>query len=217
MGTRQLGAPVPLFTSDRERQLWFWAAAVVVAIYSTLGLARTFAGTLRERGLLDVAFVVGLALVVSAVVALGLRSRPGGVEIGVWVGVLAVYLLVLVRMAIPEERTHLIEYGVVAVLVLEALTERASRSRRVRTPALLTLLLTAAVGAVDEGIQGLLPDRVADVRDIGFNALAALMAVVAWTVLRLMARRGRGRRAGRHLPSRRPAHARAAPGRSRGP
>ena len=29
-----------LFTSDRERRLWLWTLAVLVAIYSTLGLAR---------------------------------------------------------------------------------------------------------------------------------------------------------------------------------
>ncbi len=205
---------MPLVSSDRERRLWFWAAAVVVAIYSTLGLARTLTGALREPGLVDAAFVLAFVLVVTAVVALGLRTRPRGIEIGVWAGIAAVYLLVLVRMAIPEERTHLIEYGVVAVLVVEALTERTSQGRRVRVPPVLAFLVTAVVGVVDEGLQGLLPDRVVDFRDIGFNALAALLAVVAWTVLRLMARRGRGRRAGRHLPSRRPAHARVAPGRS---
>ena len=31
-------------------------------------------------------------------------------------GIAATYLLVFVRMAIPTERSHLIEYGVVAVL-----------------------------------------------------------------------------------------------------
>ena len=39
-----------LFTSDRERRLWLWTLAVVVAIYSTLGLAGTLAGALREQG-----------------------------------------------------------------------------------------------------------------------------------------------------------------------
>jgi hypothetical protein len=48
-----------LFTSDRERRLWAWTLAVVVAIYSTLGLARTLAGALSDKGLLDAVFGLG--------------------------------------------------------------------------------------------------------------------------------------------------------------
>ena len=39
------------FTSERERRLWAWTLAVVVAIYSTLGLARTLAAVLAEWNL----------------------------------------------------------------------------------------------------------------------------------------------------------------------
>ena len=35
----------------------------------------------------------------------------------------------------------------------------------------------SAFGWLDEGIQWLLPGRVYDLRDVGFNALAAAMAV----------------------------------------
>ncbi len=47
-----------LFSSDRERRLWLWTLAVVMAIYSTLGLARTLAEALREHGLLGASFPV---------------------------------------------------------------------------------------------------------------------------------------------------------------
>ena len=109
---------MPLFTSDRERRQWFWALAAVVAIFATLGLAATLAGALRDRGLVDDFFFFCFLLVLAAIVTQGLKTRPRGAEIGVALGVAAVYLLVLARMAIPaEERTHLIEYGVVAVLI----------------------------------------------------------------------------------------------------
>ena len=134
------------FTSARERRLWLWALAVVVAIYSSLGLARTLAETLRDRGLLEASFVLGLLLVGATIVTQGLKTRPGGAEIGVALGVAAVYLMVFARMAIPEERTHLLEYSVVAVFILEALRERVSQSRRVPAPALLALLATTLVG-----------------------------------------------------------------------
>lgn len=182
----------PFFSSRRERRLWGWTLAVVAAIYSTLGLAATLAGFLRNRGLLDDLFVLGLILIGAAILAQGLTWRPRGIEIVVTLGIVATYLLVFARMAIPEERTHLIEYGVVAVFVNEALTERASQGRHVPVPALLAVLATAMVGLLDECIQAFLPNRVFDYRDILFNGLAAVMAVAASVAL-AWARRWRNR------------------------
>ena len=122
----------------------------MIAIYSTLGLARTLAGALRDSGLLEASFVLGMLLVGATIVTQGLKTRPEAAEIGVALGVAAAYLMVFIRMAIPTERAHLIEYGVVAVFIYEALTERASQGRRVPVPALLTVLATALVGVIDE-------------------------------------------------------------------
>ena len=182
----------PFFASRRERRLWGWTLAVVAAVYSTLGLAATLAEFLRNRGLFDDLFVLGLILIGSAILTQALKVRPHGVEIGVALGIVAVYLLVFARMAIPEERTHLIEYGVVAVFVKEALTERASQGRHVPVPALLAVLATVLVGLLDECIQAFLPNRVFDYRDILFNGLAAVMAVAASVAL-AWARRWRDR------------------------
>lgn len=180
-----------LFTSDRERRLWAWTLAVLVAIYSTLGLATALAGTLRDSGLLSVGFfILGTLLVLATVVTQGLRKRPGGAEIGVALGIAAAYLMVFVRMASPIERSHVIEYSVLAVFIFEALTERASHGRRVPVPAVLAVALTALFGLLDEGLQVFLPNRVFDVQDIGFNALAALMAVLASLALSWARRKG---------------------------
>ena len=178
-----------MFTSIRERRLWVWTLAVVVAIYSTLGLARTLAGELRDRDLLDGLFVLGFLLVLATIAWQGLRGRAGGAEIGVLMGVAAVYLMVFVRMGIPEERTHLVEYGVVGVFIYEALMERASQGRRVPMPALLAVLLTAILGAIDEGIQAIFPSRVFDPFDMLVNALAGTMAVGATLALRWVRQR----------------------------
>lgn len=173
-----------LFTSRRERRLWFWALAVVVAIWSTLGLAGTLARTLRERNLLGALFVLGFLLVIAAIAGSALKRRPGGREIWASLGIMAAYGMVVVRMGISlEERTHLFEYGLVAVLIHQALSERLRGGRRVPAPAVLAIAITALLGGVDEGIQALLPNRVFDIRDVGFNALAGLMAIAASLVL----------------------------------
>ena len=167
------------FSSERERRLWLWTMAAVVAIYSTLGLSRTFAVELRNRGLVDAAFLWAFVVILLAIAALALKIRPGGKEVGVWLGVAAAYSFVFIRMALPEERTHVVEYGVVAILVHEALVERASNGRGVTNPALLALGLTILIGSLDEFLQLLIPSRVFDPADMFVNSVSAFMALLA--------------------------------------
>jgi hypothetical protein len=171
------------FTSRRERRLWLWALAVIVAIYSTLGLTSSLARALRDRGLIDEAFWLGLILMGAAVLLQGLRARPGGAEIGVAVGIAGAYLIAFLRMASPEERSHMIEYSIVALLIYEALKERVREGWRVPYPALLAVVITALLGLLDEGIQLCLPDRVFDILDVAFNLVAAMMAVFGSVML----------------------------------
>ena len=176
--------PLSVFASERERRLWAWTLAVVVAIYSTLGLARALFDLLGHLNLGVGLFLACCLLVVATAVTQGLRVRPGGAEIAVALGVMAAYLLVFVRMSIPTERSHLIEYGVVALFIHEALTERERHGRPVPAPALLAVLAATLIGVVDECIQLALPSRVFDPIDMLFNLLAAVMAVTASSALR---------------------------------
>jgi VanZ family protein len=178
-----------LFTSDRERRLWLLALAVLAAIYSTLGPAQIVAGALRERNLLRIS-VAALILLVGLIIAgQWVKRRPGWREIGVAVGVTFVYLWALARILSPEERTHLVEYSVVAIFIHRALLERRRNGGRVPIPGAIALLVTLLLGWLDEAIQALLPNRVYDIRDVGFNTLAALMAITASLALA----RARGR------------------------
>ncbi|MDE2752303.1 MAG: VanZ family protein [Gemmatimonadota bacterium] len=179
------------FTSRRERRLWLCAVAVVVAIYSTLGLAGSLAETLREHNLLPAAVLVLMLATVAAIVGSGLKRRPGRREIWVALGVTAVYSMAVVRMGgTMEERTHLFEYGIVAVLIYQALSERAQNGRRVPAPAVLALVAAALLGWLDEGIQALIPNRVYDNFDVVRNSVAAAIGiagsvVVGWVNARL--------------------------------
>jgi len=168
----------PLFTSPRERRLWLATAAVMVAIYSTLGVAGSIADELRERNLLRASFAL-FGVVVLVVAWRWLKQRPGWSELGVALGVALAFLLVASRASSWEERTHLIEYGIVAALIHQALLERVRNGREVPWPAALTIGVTSTLGVVDECIQAVLPSRVFDPRDIFFNAFAGFMVVAA--------------------------------------
>jgi VanZ family protein len=139
---------------------------------------------LRERNLLNAAFFTGFLLVILVVAPIGLSKRPGRFEIWAALGIAAVYGMVLTRAFInPVERTHLFEYSLLAVFIYQAFIERVKNGGKVPAPAFLAVLLTALLGWLDEGIQWLLPNRVYDIRDVGFNALAGLMAIAAILVL----------------------------------
>lgn len=184
-----------LFSSRRERRLWIWALAVVVAIYATADLARTLADALRESGLLELTptmFSVGMLLIGIAILVQGLRERSRGVEVGFALGVAAIAVIGFARGIAAAERSHLIEYAVLALIIHEALVERTAHGKRVPVPALLAIALTTAVGVVDECIQFFVPSRTFDLFDIGFDLLASVLAVgssvsIRW-VRRLIAR-----------------------------
>ena len=175
------------FTSRRERRLWSAAGLCVALIYLSLPVARHFAEALRERNLLRLAvasiFIAAAGLIVWRV----LTVRPGRRVVIALALVGAAYfaLLSLVPM-VPEERLHFLEYGLLAILIYEALRERRSNISDVEPrlmlalpPFLLAVTLTAALGWIDEGIQALLPSRVYDLRDVAFNAKAGLLSLLA--------------------------------------
>ena len=173
-----------VFTSAAERRLWLSAAAVTAAIYATLGQVPAIARALTDRDLLDTTVFATFLVVVAALVVVGLTLRPGWREVAVAVAALSVYLLAFLRFANPVERTHLVEFGVVAVLIYLALLERRSNGEGVRFPAVIAFVAASVLGLVDEGIQAVLPNRVADPIDIAFNTGAAFMAITAVVLLR---------------------------------
>lgn len=189
---------MPLFSSTRERGLWLWALAVVAAIFASLGVGGQLAEALRDLDALEEALSAGLfllcmLLVGATAVLQGVWTRPGRLELAVAAGIAAVYLLVFLRIGVLEERSHLIEFGVLGVFVYAALAERARRGRRVPMPAVLAIAGTSAVGLLDECLQVWVPSRVFDPWDILFNVLAASMAVGASVALGWARRRaGRG-------------------------
>ena len=172
-----------IFSSSRERRLWMWTLIVVGVLYSTLGVTPKVAASLLSKNLNAALFVVGMMLVGATIISRGLKIRLSGANLGIVLGVVAAYVLVFVRFTSTEERSHLIEYGVVAAFIHEALEERARQGRPVPFHSVLAVLATALIGVVDEFIQHFIPNRVFDPQDIFFNAIAGAIAVAAISAL----------------------------------
>ena len=171
------------FTSPREKRLWLSALAVLLAIYATVGIAQPVGSWLSGRGLLEAAFLSGMVLTAATVLCLALQKKPSGLVLGLGLGIVAVYFMVLVRIEIPQERTHLIEYGVLAAVVYQALAERKRHLQQLRGIAWLAIAAATLAGLLDECLQLLVPGRVFDWRDLLFNFLASGMAVGATLLL----------------------------------
>lgn len=171
------------FSSDREKRLWISAFLVLVAIYGSIGFAPAVSGFLRENGMIVPLFMAGIAMIPVAIIAAGLKWKLRSLEIAVVVGIAAAYLLLLVRIEIPEERTHILEYGVLALFIHEALIERFKKTGRNLAASIFTIVLVSLLGVTDEVLQYFWPQRVFDLRDILFNSLAVVMAVCANALL----------------------------------
>jgi len=168
--------------SAEERRWWRISWAYVAAIYLSLYPLQFALDFLRERNLLRLS-LAALALVLAGVAVRVLARRCAGRrEWLVLVLVGATYALAAMRMPIVQERLHLAEYGLLALAFRRALALRAAASGG-RPGALGTAAgaagLAALAGLVDELIQGVLPNRQYDLRDVGFNAGAAVLALVA--------------------------------------
>ena len=177
----------------RESALWAAATAWVILIYSTLYYVRAPVEYLRERNLLRLAVAAVFLLAAATVLFVLLKRRPSRRELIVFAVFVVLYILAVARIDSPEEKLHFVEYGVLAALVYGALLagckRRARRAmRRFATEpwwaAPLAVLLTGALGWVDEGIQAVLPNRMYDTRDVLLNIGAGLLAVAVMFALR---------------------------------
>ncbi len=98
----------------------------------------------------------------------GIKRRPSRAEITIWLGLVAVYIMFFLRLGMSE-RSHLMEYSVLAIFTHMALIERTGQQRKILKPALLAIAATFSIGLLDECVQIFLPDRVFDPNDIALN------------------------------------------------
>lgn len=91
-----------------------------------------------------------------------------------FLGLAITYVYCLVKLKIPAEKIHFIEYGLLAYFVYQALQLDVSRKKAYY----FTFFITGALGWIDEGIQKFLPNRVYDIRDVIINAFAGFLAIL---------------------------------------
>lgn len=175
------------FYSPIEKRLWLCTALVLGAILTSLFLDRRVQRLILEQQLQAYLFVLGLALTGIATLWYGLKSKESNMFWLVGIGLAAVYSMFLFRLG-AAERSHMIEYSVLALLLHAVLAER-SRHRKLRIHALyLAGGIALLIGLLDECAQLFLPNRSFDAEDIVFNCLAILLTLGTTQVLAWMRR-----------------------------
>lgn len=157
---------------DRCRA-WGAAIAYIAFVYATVPVFPAVWDRLRDHteGAIEHA---GIAVIV--VLALGMLDRVRRVTgkarwlpYAVLAAVFAAYGYLLARFStFPAERLHLVEYGLVSVLLVRALLLDLSP----RWAYLASLAMTAVVGFGDECIQWVLPQRFFELKDVQLNVIS---------------------------------------------
>lgn len=83
-------------------------------------------------------------------------------------------------LPLPEERVHLMQFGLLGVLAYPSFKgKKETWWKRVPLP----LLFVFSIGIADEVFQWFLPDRYGDLRDVFFNALGGIWGIAICIIL----------------------------------
>ncbi len=145
----------------------------IVFLYSGSGLLRQLSSSFRQLCGDNLNIIVSAGLL--AILGILLLRRRKTVQRHGLVPIfflLCGYALAFWYLQVPEERLHLLQYGLLTYLFSRMLGNRLKGLAKYS----LVICLVTLIGIGDEILQSLQPDRVGDVRDVLINCLAALLA-----------------------------------------
>lgn len=171
-----------------EKTYWKLSLGIVILIFSTIFIGNPLRETWSNQGGHALVFVLGMLLVGSAILIGGLSGPDRWQLWAVRLGLAAVFVMFFLRLSLAE-RSHVIEYSVLAFCLHQALKINPIIANRLRYPWILSLFLTIAIAGLDEGIQALLPKRVGSWEDLAFDAGAAAFAIGAVRLIKNLRKR----------------------------
>lgn len=104
------------------------------------------------------------------------KHNPGWLRLIGVLGLLTAGLILVWQISIPIERIHLLEYGILGLLTTRDLGRKAKTARGI----ILAGIFVTIIGCFDESFQAILPYRVFDLRDIGFNSLGGVWGIALY-------------------------------------
>jgi VanZ family protein len=169
---------------------WKWVIGFTAVLLLTLNFTRRFMDWLEMRnlqGVLSLSILVALLGVVAASLLLIRRNRGriDGPTVLRFLAILSLFLGSMIQLTtLTVERVHFLQYGILAALSYQAAGRRHTGLRRFAYAGVAAGL----IGFLDEFVQGLLPIRYYDNRDLLLNVVAIGLVLLAFFLLPLWRR-----------------------------
>ncbi len=160
-----------------------WAVVIgyTLLIYASLPFARTWQQFLREKLGADFNLTFNFFILSIGILTVFSLSRKVA-KTAFWssMGVLLVLVFLAAQMPIPEERMHLLQYAVLGYLISWAFQTTGALVTRIAW----VICLGALIGLGDEAIQWVLPSRVFDWWDVGYNVTGITFGAALFQILK---------------------------------
>ncbi len=153
---------------------WIITGLYTILIYSTLGIVRPLTETIRATGNLGNLTILLIGLFLFSLLTINI-SKLSKKQVILRLILIACFItLTMTVTRLPEERIHVIEYGLLGLLI--GWSQSTSKSFLIRI--ILGTLLGWTIGFGDEIIQYFLPNRVYDIRDVILNGISTMLGLI---------------------------------------
>ena len=124
------------------------------------------------------AVLVGLAMLVFGLtfIIFILRNKPNIIKVSIFASVLLGVLAFSWRIKLPQERMHILEYGLLGWLAGRDTIKKDKKTKGI----ILACLFSISIGILDESFQKILSYRVFEWRDMRMNVLSGIWGVVLY-------------------------------------
>ena len=160
-----------------------WASVILytLLIYAILPFSRGWQRFLRETLGDKIGLSMNLLLFFGGFLAIiWIARKTRALQFRLSILVLFVVVLLGAQIDIPEERIHLLQYGILGYLISSALRPKLLGLAGIST----ILLIGTFIGLGDEMIQWILPSRVFDWWDVGYNFVGIAFGTTIFHLLK---------------------------------
>ncbi len=160
---------------------WAWVAAYTLLLYTTIPFARGWQLFLQNLFGQDFSVVINMLLAGVGLLTVGwFVRRMHGFHRWFFLSVVLLSMGSVSQIELPEERFHVVGYAVLGYLIARAATQSLTGVLFFIT----VLLVGFLIGLGDELIQGALPNRVFDWRDVAMNGAGVVVGLVVMRLRR---------------------------------
>ena len=160
----------------RRARLRCWSDVVAwtLIIYSTLYIVRPICEFLKANTPFELIVNVVMYSILFSVAVFSFQKKIFKSSSWILIAfVFLAYVVVFIWLKIPEEKIHLIEYGILAFLIFRAAVLDFGETRSYA----ISFVLASLIGWGDEGIQYLLPNRYYEWHDVFINCISVMLGL----------------------------------------